>query len=256
MFNLQRDLQSGLGQNKSAQKRFNQRSSIHSNHSLNQGAGIGPRLLAMQDVHVHFDNIRALNGVDFKLHQKEIVFLTGVSGAGKTTFLKTLAGIYRPHRGKIERPDPRHVFTSPIFQDLKLFDNKSCEKNLFTSYDSSVYRNKKEFESDLVELTKMLGVYDRLHLKVKDANGGLKQKIAFIRTMLTRPDIVLADEPTAALDYENAKRIFDILNLYNVKQGLSVIWATHNKDLAKKFTGRMVHMDNGRIIYSGHSCFI
>ncbi len=249
MFNLQRDSQSssGLGfKNKSAQI----------NRNLGMSSQIGSRLMSMQDVHVHFDGIRALNGVDFKLHQKEIVFLTGVSGAGKTTFLKTLAGIHRPQRGKIERPDPRHIFTSPIFQDLKLFQDQSCEKNLFTSYDSSVYRNKKEFESDLVELTKMLGVYDRLHLKIKDANGGLKQKIAFIRTMLTRPDIVLADEPTAALDYENAKRIFDILNLYNVKQGLSVIWATHNKDLAKKFTGRMVHMDKGRIIYSGHACFI
>ncbi len=254
MFNLQKDLQSGLGSKKS---QFAQNGSQNSSiHSRNLGSQIGSRLMSMQDVHIQFGNIKALNGVDFKLHQKEIVFLTGASGAGKTTFLKTLAGIYRPQRGKIERPDPRHVFTSTIFQDLKLFENKSCEKNLFTSYDSSLYRNKKEFESDLLELCKMLGVYDRLHLKVKDANGGLKQKIAFIRTMLTRPDVVLADEPTAALDYENAKRLFDILNLYNVKQGLTVIWATHNKDLAKKFTGRMVHMDKGRIIYSGHACFI
>jgi ABC-type multidrug transport system ATPase subunit len=254
MFNLQRDLQSGINSNRSQNQRFGQNRS--SSHTFSQEGNIGSRLMSMQDVHLHFGNIKALNGVDFKLHQKEIVFLTGVSGAGKTTFLKTLAGIYRPHRGKIERPDPRQTFISPIFQDLKLFDNKSCESNLFTSYDSSVYRNKKEFESDLVELCKMLGIYDRLHLKIKDANGGLKQKVAFVRTMLTRPDIVLADEPTAALDYENAKRIFDILNLYNVKQGLSVIWATHSKDLAKKFTGRMVHMDKGRIIYSGHACFI
>lgn len=254
MFNSQRDSQSGLGPNRKSASQINQINQV--NRHFAGSSQVGHRLMSMQDVHVHFDDIRALNGVDFKLHQKEIVFLTGVSGAGKTTFLKTLAGIYRPHRGKIERPDPRHTFTSPIFQDLKLFDNQSCEKNLFASFDSSVYRNKREFEADLIELTKMLGVYDRLHLKIKDANGGLKQKIAFIRTMLTRPDLVLADEPTAALDYDNAKRIFDILNLYNVKQGLTVIWATHNKDLAKKFTGRMVHMDKGRIIYSGHACFI
>jgi len=251
MFNSQRDSQNSFGLSR---KSAGQVSQINRHFAGN--SQIGHRLMSMQDVHINFDGIRALNGVDFKLHQKEIVFLTGVSGAGKTTFLKTLAGIYHPHQGKVERPDPRHVFTSPIFQDLKLFATQSCEKNLFASYDSSIYCNKREFESDLTELTKMLGVYDRLHLKIKDANGGLRQKVAFIRTMLTRPDIVLADEPTAALDYDNAKRIFDILNIYNIKQGLTVIWATHNKDLAKKFTGRMVHMDKGRIIYSGHACFI
>jgi len=155
MFNSQRDSQISSG--------LDRKSAGQINRHFAGNSQIGHRLMSMQDVHVHFDGVRALNGVDFKLHQKEIVFLTGISGAGKTTFLKTLAGIYRPHRGKIERPDPQHIFTSPIFQDLKLFTTQSCEKNLFASYDSSLYRNKREFESDLIELTKMLGVYDRLH---------------------------------------------------------------------------------------------
>ena len=107
-----------------------------------------------------------------------------------------------------------------------------------------------------MELARILGVNNRLDLKIKNANGGLKQKIAFMRALLTRPDVLLADEPTAALDFENARKMFDILNLYNVKQGLTVVWATHNKELAKKFTGRMVHMDKGKLIYSGHACFI
>ena len=250
MYNFQSDLTTGNS------KGFSQKRSARQHSGQYLSGNVGQQLMALNDVHIHFGNIRALNGVDFKLHEREVVFLTGVSGAGKTTLLKTLAGIYEPQKGRIQRADPRTHFISPIFQDLRLFNNQSCEKNLLTAYDASLYRDKKEFHSDLIELSKMLGVYDRLGLKIKDANGGLKQKIAFIRTMLTRPDIVLADEPTASLDYDNAKRMFDILNLYNVKQGLTVIWATHNKDLAKKFTGRMVHMDKGRIIYSGHACFI
>ena len=112
------------------------------------------------------------------------------------------------------------------------------------------------FSNNLIELSKILGVHSRLGLKIRDANGGLKQKIAFMRALLSRPDVLLADEPTAALDFENARKMFDILNLYNVKQGLTVVWATHNKELVKNFTGRMVHMDKGRLIYSGHACFI
>jgi ABC-type multidrug transport system ATPase subunit len=213
------------------------------------------RIFSTESLKLSFGNIHALNGVDFKVHRGEIVFLTGVSGAGKTTLLKVLGGVLTPDKGKLKRSEHR-VFTAPIFQDLKLLENKSCEKNLMVSYDSSVYKSKKEFISDMRDLCDMLGVSNRLHILARDANGGMRQKIAFIRAMLTRPDVILADEPTSALDFENAKKIFDILNYYNVKQGLTVVWATHNRDLANKFTGRIVHMDKGRLIYSGHACFI
>lgn len=217
---------------------------------------IGARLYSTENLTVNFGSLTALDNVDFKIHQGEIVFITGVSGAGKTTLLKTLCGLVQPSSGKIIRPDSTRVFTAPIFQDLRLQENKTCEQNLMAAYDPSVYKNKKEFEGDLLELANILGVRSRLGLKVKECNGGLKQKIAFMRALLCRPDVLLADEPTAALDYENARKMFDILNLYNVKQGLTVVWATHNKELVKKFTGRMVHMDKGRMIYSGHACFI
>lgn len=222
----------------------------------NQTSRIGGRLFSAESVSVKFGNIKALDGVDFKVHQGEIIFLTGVSGAGKTTLLKTLFGLVEPTEGRILRPHPKNIFTAPIFQDLKLHQDQTCEKNLLQAYDPAVYKNRKEFDSDLLELAKVLGVQSRLDLKIRDANGGLKQKIAFMRALLTRPDVLLADEPTAALDFENARKMFDILNLYNVKQGLTVVWATHNKELVKNFTGRMVHMDKGRLIYSGHACFI
>ena len=213
------------------------------------------RIFSTESLKLSFGNIKALNGVDFKVHRGEIVFLTGVSGAGKTTLLKVLGGVLSPDKGKLQRSEHR-VFTAPIFQDLKLLENKSCEKNLMVSYDSSIYKSKKEFMADMRDLCDMLGVSNRLNILAREANGGMRQKIAFIRAMLTRPDVILADEPTSALDFENAKKIFDILNYYNVKQGLTVVWATHNRDLANKFTGRIVHMDKGRLIYSGHACFI
>lgn len=211
-------------------------------------------VFSAEGVHVTFGNLSALKGVDFKVHKGEIVFLTGVSGAGKTTLLKVLGGLVSPTKGRVSRNSS--LFVAPIFQDLKLLKNKTIRQNLELAFDSSIYKNKKEFESDLMDLARYLGVQSRLDIKAGDANGGLKQKVAFMRTLLSKPDVILADEPTAALDFENAKRMFDILNILNVRQGLTVVWATHNRELVKKFTGRMVHIDKGKMIYSGHACFI
>ena len=213
-----------------------------------------------EDVSVEFGDIRALKNVQLTIERGEIVFVTGASGAGKTTLLKVLSGLQNPTNGKIIRPDffagKKNLFISNVFQDLRLMGKYTCEENLMFAYDSSVYASKSEFITDMHELARILGIKDRLNLKVNDANGGLKQKVAIIRALLTRPDVLIADEPTSSLDIDNTRRLFDVLNLYNTKRGLTVIWATHNKELIKSFTGRIIHLDNGRLVYSGHACFI
>lgn len=213
----------------------------------------------LENVSVKFGKIEALKNVHLKIEKGEMIFLTGVSGAGKTTLLRLLAGQIRADEGRtlIPQRDPKsNLFVANIFQDLRLIENRTCEENLWTAYDRRIYKNKAEFEEDLNELARILGVKDRLDLKVKDANGGLKQKIAFMRALLTRPDVVLADEPTSSLDYDNSRRLFEILNLYNAKRGMTVIWASHNKELVSKLSGRIIHLDKGRLVYSGNACFI
>ena len=65
-----------------------------------------------------------------------------------------------------------------------------------------------------------------------------------------------ADEPTSSLDKESSYRLFEVLNHFNQKKGLTLIWATHNKELIKQFPGKIAHLDQGRLVYSGHACFI
>lgn len=215
-----------------------------------------------EDVSVQFDEIRALKNVQLTIERGEIVFVTGASGAGKTTLLKLLSGLAEPTSGKIIRPNfftgngKKNLYISNVFQDLRLMGKYTCEENLMFAYDSSVYKDKAEFIQDMHELTRILGIKDRLHLKINQANGGLQQKVAIVRSLLTRPDVLIADEPTSSLDTDNARRLFDVFNLYNAKRGLTVVWATHNKELIKSFTGRIIHLDNGRLVYSGHACFI
>jgi ABC-type multidrug transport system ATPase subunit len=213
-------------------------------------------LFHLQDVSVKFGSINALANVELSIESGEILFITGTSGAGKTTLLRVLSGELLVSGGLVKRPNPKIAFISHVFQDLRLLNKKTCLENLMTAYDPNIYESKKNFIQELQELCKILGVDDRLHLKIMDANGGLKQKVAIIRALLTKPDVFIADEPTSSLDFANARRFFDILNLYNIKRGLTVIWASHNKELVQNFTGRIVHLEDGKLIYTGHACFI
>ena len=225
----------------------------------NKAVSNGLTLFRAEDITVSFGDIVALKNVHFKIDLGEIIFVTGASGAGKTTFLRLLSSEVSNYKGRFycsKDLETGTLFTSKVFQDLRLIGGWTCEENLMTSYDPSAYRSKKDFMSDMYEISKVLGLYNRLNLKVKNANGGLKQKVAIARALLTKPDIFIADEPTSSLDSENAQRIFDVLSLYNTKNKMTVIWASHNKELVKRFSGRNIHLDNGRLVYSGHACFI
>lgn len=221
--------------------------------------GLSKNIFQLEDVTVDFGKIVALKNVHLSIEAGEVVFVTGSSGAGKTTLLRVLCGEVRPTQGNAFGPTDQlghSVFISKVFQDLRLIPNWSCEENLMAAYDSSTYSSKREFVSDMNEMARVLGFSDRMELKISQANGGLKQKVAIARALLTRPDIFIADEPTSSLDADNARRIFDILNLYNTKKGMTVIWASHDKEMVKRFTGRIIHMDQGKLVYSGHACFI
>ena len=213
-------------------------------------------LFVLKDVGVLFKNgIEALSSIELTINSREIAFITGSSGSGKTTLLKVIAGEIRPTNGSLTILD-KNLFISQVFQDLRLMSKKTCRENLKLSYDPSVFESKDEFNDELKELSKVFGIYDRLDIKISEANGGLKQKVAVVRALLTRPDVFIADEPTSSLDFENAQKLFDILHLYNMKRGMTVIWASHNRELVKRFSARIIHLDKGRVIHSGHACFI
>lgn len=213
-------------------------------------------LFHLDEVSVSFNKTRALEGVSLTINPGEILFVTGKSGAGKTSLLKVLAGDLKVSSGRIKDGLSSTQFVTQIFQDLKLMHNKTCEENLWVSYDGKLYKNKNEFYADMMELTKILGIQDKLDVELSSANGGLKQKIALVRALLSKPDVLIADEPTASLDRESSTRFFDLLNFYNVKRKLTIIWATHNRDLVKQFPGKIIHLENGKLIYSGQACFI
>jgi ABC-type lipoprotein export system ATPase subunit len=215
-------------------------------------------LFHLDNLTVEYGNVRALKSVQLTIYPGEILFVTGPSGAGKTSLLNILGGHLAPTSGKAILPNERSSkhFVSSVFQDLRLLSKKSCEDNMWLAYDSSLYDNKNDFYREMEDLSRLLNVYDQLNRKIEDCNGGLKQKVAMIRALLAKPTALLADEPTSSLDKENSYRLFEVLNHFNHKKGLTLIWATHNKELIKQFPGKIAHLDQGRLVYSGHACFI
>ncbi len=215
-------------------------------------------LFHLDNLSVEFGAITALKSVQLTIYPGEILFVTGPSGAGKTTLLSVLGGNQEPTSGKAVLPHMKSSkhFVSTVFQDLRLLQKKTCEENLFMAYDSSMYDSKNDFYKEMQDLAKLLHVYDHLDRKIEDSNGGLRQKVAMIRALLSKPTALLADEPTSSLDKENSYRLFEVLNHYNHKKGLTLVWATHNKELIKQFPGKIAHLDHGRLVYSGHACFI
>ncbi|MBF0359592.1 MAG: ATP-binding cassette domain-containing protein [Oligoflexia bacterium] len=224
----------------------------------------------LEDVSVQFAKNKILKSISFTINPQDKIFLIGPSGAGKTTFLKLLRGIVRPTEGRILRSSNSHNqskisnsnylcnplnFASLIFQDFRLINDWSLEDNLWISYDPQIYKSKDEFNDDLINLSKLFTIKDKLDFKVSACNEGIKQKTAIIRSLLSKPQVILADEPTSALDNTNTERLYEILTFYNEKNGITFVWASHNKDLIKNFSGKIIQVDNGRLTYMGHSCF-
>ena len=215
----------------------------------------GGILLTLENLSVAFGRNKALSKINLKVSKGEMLFVTGVSGAGKTTLLRCIAGEVEPTRGKINGLE-KSVFISRVFQDLRLIQELSVWENLRLSFDSLIYKNQKDFKEEADRLCDFFSIKDRLNDKVMDLNGGLKQLIALIRSLLSKPELILLDEPTSSLDTENALRVFELLEKFNERNGLTCIWATHNRDLVKKFNGNIAYLDKGKLIYSGHACFI
>ena len=111
---------------------------------------------SLENVCVDFAGIKAISNINLQIRKGEIVFVTGASGAGKTTLLNVLAGNVEPTSGTAKIDGK--VFTTQVFQDLRLVEHMSLIDNLQFSFDPSVYRSRKEFDSDLKELIKILGI--------------------------------------------------------------------------------------------------
>lgn len=208
---------------------------------------------------------RALQDVDFKVDEKEFIAIMGESGSGKTTLLNILATLEKPTNGSVflngqeitkikesKLADFRLKNLGFVFQDFNLLDTLSVKDNIFLPLVLGRV-NYQEMEKRIAVLAPKLHIEELLEKRPFELSGGQKQRVAIARSLITNPQLLLADEPTAALDYKNSE---DILNLFEEinNDGQTLLMVTHSANAASH-AKRVLFIKDGRIfhqIYRGN----
>jgi cell division transport system ATP-binding protein len=208
-----------------------------------------------------FDGRRVLRSIDVQVEAGEFVFLTGPSGAGKTTFLRLLYAADKPTEGEVwvagQRVDQLSRSRLPhlrrkvgvIFQDFKLLRRKTVLENLtFVLRFHGVAQ--REAQRRAYQVLKRLGLHHRQSALPDSLSGGEQQRVAIARALAYQPRLILADEPTGNLDADLAAELLSLLCDINY-QGATVVVATHDHSLLESIPARTLILHRGTIHYDG-----
>ena len=203
-------------------------------------------------------DVHALKGINLKFRKSEFVSILGESGCGKTTLLNIIGGLDRYTSGDLiingkstkkftdrDWDSYRNYSVGFIFQSYNLIGHQNILSNVELALTISGV-SKKERRQRAIEALKEVGLKDKIYYKPSELSGGQMQRVAIARALVNNPDIILADEPTGALD---SKTSVDIMNLLKkVSKDKLVIMVTHNDKLAENYSDRIINILDGKII--------
>jgi len=203
--------------------------------------------------------VSALRGVSFEVAAGEFVAVVGPSGSGKSTLFYLLGGLTRATEGRVvidgidfaslndaERTRLRKRRIGFIFQKFNLLPTLSAMGNIEIAYEISGRKEPMD-RAYLDHLSDLLSIQGRLQHRPSELSGGEQQRVAIARALITRPAIVLADEPTGNLDTKNSEAVLSMLRRSNRELGQTTLMITHNPEAAA-IAGRILHMRDGEIV--------
>lgn len=206
--------------------------------------------------------VNALSEVDFELEKGDLVAVVGDSGSGKSTLLHLLAGVDKPTSGEIFIQDKnitklnkedltvfRRRNIGVIYQFFNLIPNITVHKNILLPL---LLDNKREDGNYFNEIIETLGIQDKLNRYPKQLSGGEQQRVAIARSLVTRPAIILADEPTGNLDRRNSEEITALFRLVNKRFLSTIMIITHDEKVAVS-CDKIHKMVDGRLYSLGES---
>ena len=214
-------------------------------------------MIAVNKLSKSFNNHQVLKNISINFPRFGLVAICGDSGCGKTTFLNCLSclldfegeinidGVNISRLSEEEKDIYRLKHIGFIFQDFKLFNSETVERNVLLPLDISSgmkYKYKKRKVNDLLDI---VGLSHLKHYKINQLSGGEKQRIAIARALVNDPKIILADEPTGALDSVNSTEIMRILE--GISKKSIVIVVSHDEELMRKYASIIIHMKDGVI---------
>lgn len=204
--------------------------------------------------------VHALDGVDFSVENGEFVAVVGTSGSGKSTLLHMLGGLDRPTSGKVI-VDGKEIF---LFKDeeLTIFRRRKIGF-VFQNYNLvpvlNVYENivlpiqldgNEPDTNHINQIITTLGLESKLQNLPNNLSGGQQQRVAIARALVTKPAIILADEPTGNLDSKTSQDVLGLIKVSSEKFGQTIVMITHNEEIAQ-LSDRIIHLEDGKIVGGG-----
>ena len=205
------------------------------------------------------NELEILHGMDLDIYKGEFVSIVGESGSGKSTLMNIIGALDQPTSGSyvlngtdmihVKDKEASHIRNQEIgfvFQTYNLIGRMNALKNvelpmLYAGMDSKARTQR------AMELLKLVGMEDRMKHMPNELSGGQKQRVAIARAMANSPSILLADEPTGALDSATSREVMDLFHELHQKQGVTIVLITHNMRLAEE-SERIIQIADGRII--------
>ena len=219
---------------------------------------------------IYPNGLHALKNVSLEIEQGEFVAIIGLSGAGKSTLLRTINKMHditdgtlnvngqdvKELKGKELRRFRRKL--GMVFQSFNLVTRTTVIKNVLTSrvpdmplWKSIIGLYSKEDKVVALEALDKVGILDKAYVRADQLSGGQQQRVELARTLAQNPEVILADEPVAALDPITAAQVMDDFKKINKEMNISILINIHHVDLALKYADRVIGIKAGEIVYDG-----
>jgi putative ABC transport system ATP-binding protein len=203
--------------------------------------------------------VKAVDNVDLVIEDNEFTAIVGPSGSGKTTLLNMIGGLDRPSSGSIKVNDIELNEMSDgklinfrlnhigfVFQNYNLIPVLTAKEN--TEFIMLMQKiPKADRDERVLTLLKEVGLEDKVNSRPSQLSGGQQQRVAVARALASKPDFVLADEPTANLDSENASNLLNIMSRLNKEEGITFIFSTHDQRVIDR-AHRVITLEDGKIV--------
>jgi putative ABC transport system ATP-binding protein len=223
---------------------------------------VGPALITLSHVHKTYQmgdvEIHALRGVSLHIDRGEFIAIMGASGSGKSTMMNILGCLDRPSRGhyhldgqdvstlsRDELADIRNQKIGFVFQGFNLLSRTSALENVELPMLYLGVKTSERLER-AKEALEIVGLTDRMHNMPNQLSGGQQQRVAIARSLVNRPSIILADEPTGNLDSRTSVEVMDVFQRLNQERGITIALVTHEPDIAQ-YARRTIVFKDGRI---------
>ncbi|MBC9207996.1 amino acid ABC transporter ATP-binding protein [Roseomonas aerophila] len=224
--------------------------------------GVDVSYLSIDRLSARYGSLDVLSDISLSVEKGEVVALIGPSGSGKSTLLRAFVGLLKPYGGTVRLAGNTLDYADAaslrrardrfaiVFQQYNLFQNMTVLRNVCIAPTLVKKRDKKDVEATALALLEKIGLGHKLHAYPDELSGGQQQRVALARALALKPDVLLLDEVTSALDPELVNEVLDAIRTL-AADGMTMVIVSHEMGFVREVSSRVVFMDRGRVVEEG-----